>query len=39
VTRTSTIQLWSEGKLHPAPLSKEKVETLGFTRTLLNYTN
>jgi acyl-homoserine lactone acylase PvdQ len=38
-TRTSTFQLWSEGKLHPAPLSKEKVESLGITRTLLNYQN
>jgi acyl-homoserine lactone acylase PvdQ len=38
-TRTSTLQLWSEGKLHPAPLSKEKVESLGVARTLLNYAN
>jgi acyl-homoserine lactone acylase PvdQ len=38
-TRTSTFQLWSEGKLHPAPLSREKIESLGVTHTLLNYAN
>jgi acyl-homoserine lactone acylase PvdQ len=37
--RTSTLDLWSEGKLHPAPLSKNKVESLDVTRTTLNYTN
>jgi acyl-homoserine lactone acylase PvdQ len=26
--RTSTLALWSEGGLHPAPLSREKVERL-----------
>ncbi len=35
--RTSTLALWGEGRLHPAPLSREKVETLarspgGFKR-------
>ncbi len=24
--RTSTLAVWSEGRLHPAPLSREKVE-------------
>ena len=38
-SRTSTLDLWSEGKLHPAPLSKNRIESLGVTRTLLNYTN
>jgi penicillin amidase len=27
-SRTSTIALWAEGRLHPAPLSREKVKTL-----------
>jgi penicillin amidase len=36
-TRTSTLDLWSQGKLHPAPLSKEKVESLGSTRRMLTY--
>ena len=26
-SRTSTMELWGEGRLHPAPLSREKVET------------
>jgi penicillin amidase len=35
--RTSTLALWSEGRLHPAPLSKSKVEALGITRLQLEY--
>lgn len=27
-TRTSTMTMWSEGRLHPAPLSKEKVNSM-----------
>lgn len=27
-SRTSTLALWGEGRLHPAPLSREKVQTL-----------
>ena len=30
--RTSTLKLWGEGRLHPAPLSRAKVESLGITR-------
>ncbi|TWT37754.1 Penicillin acylase 2 precursor [Posidoniimonas corsicana] len=36
-SRLSTLRLWSEGKLHPAPLSRDKVEALGVTRTELRY--
>lgn len=31
-SRTSTMELWSEGKLHPAPLSRAKVEQLGVSK-------
>ena len=27
-SRTSTLALWGEGRLHPAPLSRAKVQTL-----------
>ncbi len=37
MSRTSTLQLWSEGKLHPAPLSRAKVEALGVTTQTLNF--
>jgi penicillin amidase len=30
-SRTSTLALWGEGRLHPAPLSEEKVKALGAT--------
>lgn len=35
--RTSTWKLWSEGRLHPSPLSRAKVEALGVTRQTLEY--
>lgn len=31
-SRTSTLSLWAEGTLHPAPLSRSAVEALGVTR-------
>jgi len=34
-SRTSTLTLWGSGQLHPAPLSRAKVESLGVTRTNL----
>jgi penicillin amidase len=34
-SRTSTLELWSKGELHPAPLSRTKVEALGTSRLLL----
>jgi penicillin G amidase len=34
--RTSTLTLWGEGKLHPAPLSKAAVQALGVTSTRLD---
>jgi penicillin amidase len=33
--RTSTLDLWSEAKLHPAPLSRAAVEKITVERTLL----
>lgn len=33
--RTSTLALWAEGRLHPAPLSRAKVEALGVTRKVV----
>ena len=33
--RTSTLKLWREGRLHPAPLQREKVEALGTTRQVI----
>jgi penicillin G amidase len=30
--RTSTLALWAEGRLHPAPLTRAAVEALGVTR-------
>jgi acyl-homoserine lactone acylase PvdQ len=35
-SRTSTLALWGEGKLHPAPLSKAAVQALGVTSTRLD---
>ncbi|MCO6047573.1 penicillin acylase family protein [Aeoliella sp. ICT_H6.2] len=35
--RTSTLDLWTERKLHPAPLSRDKVEALGVTRQKLEF--
>jgi penicillin amidase len=32
VTRTSTLELWAAGKLHPAPLSRAQVERLTRTK-------
>jgi penicillin G amidase len=32
-TRTSTLAMWGEGKLHPAPLSRAAVEALGVAPT------
>lgn len=32
-SRTSTLTLWGEGRLHPAPLSRAIIEALGTTRT------
>ncbi|MEK7684968.1 MAG: penicillin acylase family protein [Verrucomicrobiota bacterium] len=34
-SRAATLALWGEGRLHPAPLSRAKVEALGVTRTRL----
>jgi len=34
-SRFSTLALWGEGRLHPAPLSRAKVEALGVTTTRL----
>ncbi len=34
-SRTSTIKLWTERKMHPAPLSRPAVEALGVTRQVL----
>jgi penicillin G amidase len=31
-SRTSTLALWGAGRLHPAPLSREKVESLSASR-------
>jgi penicillin amidase len=31
-SRTSTMELWSAGGLHPAPLSRTKIEELGVTK-------
>ena len=36
-SRTSTLELWADKKLHPAPLSRAKVEALGTTRLTLNH--
>jgi penicillin amidase len=36
-SRTSTLSMWGERKLHPAPLSKAKVESLGGSRMSLNF--
>ncbi len=33
--RTSTLNLWTEGRLHPAPLSRAKVEVLAVSRRRL----
>jgi len=33
--RTNQVDLWVRGTMHPAPLSRAKVETLGVTRTRL----
>jgi acyl-homoserine lactone acylase PvdQ len=33
--RCSTLELWAKGKLHPAPLSRARVEQLGVTRKAL----
>jgi len=33
--RTSTVSLWGEAKLHPAPLSRDAVEKIAVERTLL----
>ena len=34
-SRTSTLSLWGEGRLHPAPLSRKAIERLGVKRTAL----
>jgi acyl-homoserine lactone acylase PvdQ len=34
-SRSSTLALWGESRLHPAPLSKAKVEAIGVTRAVL----
>jgi len=34
--RTSTMKLWGEGKLHPAPLSRKAVERTAVTRETLS---
>jgi penicillin amidase len=34
-SRTVTMQLWSEGRLHPAPLSRARVEALAVSRRQL----
>jgi acyl-homoserine lactone acylase PvdQ len=34
-SRLSTFVMWGEGRLHPAPLSRERGEALGVTRTKL----
>jgi acyl-homoserine lactone acylase PvdQ len=34
-SRTATLALWGEGRLHPAPLSRQKVEGMGVTRATL----
>jgi len=34
-SRSSTLALWGEGRLHPAPLSKAKIEAIGVTRAVL----
>ena len=31
-SRTAAMDLWAEGRLHPAPLSRQKVETLAVSR-------
>lgn len=36
-SRTSTLELWGNGRLHPAPLSRATIEALGTTRLLLNH--
>ncbi|MCA9260121.1 MAG: penicillin acylase family protein [Planctomycetales bacterium] len=36
-SRQSTWELWGRGELHPAPLSRAKVESLGVVRTDLTY--
>ena len=33
--RLSNYELWSQGKLHPAPLSRKAVDKLAVTKTLL----
>jgi penicillin amidase len=35
-SRTSTLVLWGEGRLHPAPLSRAAVDTLAVSRTKLS---
>jgi acyl-homoserine lactone acylase PvdQ len=34
--RTSTMELWQNRRLHPAPLSREKVELVTVSRTRLD---
>ena len=36
-SRTGTLALWGEGRLHPAPLSRAKVEALGVTCTKITF--
>ena len=36
-SRTVTMSLWAEGRLHPAPLSRTKVEALAVSRRQLTY--
>ena len=33
--RTSTMALWGEGRLHPAPLSRKAVEKIAEERVVL----
>ncbi|MAT68308.1 MAG: hypothetical protein CMJ58_02175 [Planctomycetaceae bacterium] len=35
--RLSTLRLWSRGELHPAPLSREKVDALGVERRIVQF--
>lgn len=36
-SRTSTLELWRDRKLHPAPLSRPAVESLGVAREVLEF--
>jgi penicillin amidase len=36
-SRTVTMQLWADGRLHPAPLSRAKVEALAVSRRQLTF--